>query len=345
MSKTDAGRFFEDFRLGEVLAHAPPRTLTEGDRALYAALYPSRHALTSSDAFARACGLPGAPLDPLLGFHVAFGATVPDVSLNAVANLGYAECRFLRLLRPGDELRARSEIIGLRPLSNGKAGIVWVRSVATLADEAPALEWARWVMVARRNPGADGPEAVVPDLAPAVAPEALVVPEGLDAGGWDVTLTGERWLWGDYAVGETIDHVDGATVQEAEHMLATRLWRNPAKVHFNVQARPDGRPLVYGGHVISLARALSCNGLANAPLIAAINAGAHAAPCFAGDTVYARSEILDRAETRHPGFGALRVRLVATKDRPAGDVPLKGPDGRHSEGVLLDLDYWALIPR
>lgn len=345
MSKTDAGRFFEDFRLGETLEHAIPRTLTEGDRALYAALYPSRFALTSSDAFARACGLDSAPLDPLLGFHVAFGRTVPDVSLNALANLGYAGCRFLRLLRPGDELRARSEVIGLRELSNRKAGVVWVRSTATLADGAPALEWSRWVMVAKRDPGEPAPETVVPELASAVAPEALVVPEGLDAAGWDVALTGERWRWGDYAPGEIIDHVDGATVQEAEHMLATRLWQNPARVHFNVQARPDGRPLVYGGHVVSLARALTGNGLANAPLIAAINAGTHAAPCFAGDTVYARSEVLDRAETANRGFGALRLRLVAVKNRPAGEAPLKGPDGKHAEGVLLDLDYWALIPK
>jgi hypothetical protein len=58
-------------------------------------------------------------------------------------------------------------------------------------------------------------------------------------------------------------------------MLATRLWQNTAKVHFNTEARPDGNRLVYGGHIISMARALSFNGLANAQLIAAINAGAH----------------------------------------------------------------------
>ena len=95
--------------------------------------------------------------------------------------------------------------------------------------------------------------------------------------------------------------------------------------------------------MISLARALSFNGLANAAAVAAINAGAHANPCFAGDTVQAWSEVLDKAETDAPGVGALRLRLVAVK---AGAEPfaIKGADGKYAPQVLLDLDYWALVP-
>jgi 2-methylfumaryl-CoA hydratase len=344
-AKTNPGNFFEDFRLGQKIVHATPRTLTDGDRALYGALYPSRFALQSSDVFARTCGLPRAPLDTLLGFHVAFGKTVPDISLNAVANLGYADCRFLRPVYAGEDLWARSEVIGLKQNSNGRTGVVWVRSTAYDGDVEPVMSWVRWVMVRKRDADAPAPETVVPDLPKAVAPEALSVPHGLDFSAHDDTLSGEPHRWEDYEPGEIIDHVDGVTVQEAEHMMATRLWQNTAKVHFNVQARDDGRPLIYGGHVISLARALSFNGLANAHLIAAINGGAHVAPCFAGDTVYARSEVLNRAETANPTIGALRLRLVAVKNRPAGTAPVRDEAGKYAEGVLLDLDYWALIPR
>ncbi|MEM6744588.1 MAG: MaoC family dehydratase [Pseudomonadota bacterium] len=341
-AKTTPGNFFEDFAVGQVLRHATPRTLTDGDRALYTALYPTRFALPSSDDFARACGLPRAPLEDLIGFHVAFGKTVPDVSLNAVANLGYAECRFLRPLFPGDTLSTASEVIGLRELSNGTAGVVWVRSTAALADGAPALEWTRWVMVRKRDPDAPAPEPVVPELAPAVAAADLVVPEGLDFSAYDFAAAGERWRMSDYAPGEVIAHVDGVTVEEAEHMMATRLWQNTAKVHFNVQAREDGRRLIYGGHVISLARALSFNGLANAQVIAAINGGVHAAPCFAGDTVYAWSEVIETAETSAPGVGAIRLRLIASTSPEPG--PTQGEDGKPAPGILLDLDLWALGP-
>lgn len=343
-AKTDPGNFFEDFAVGQVIEHATPRTVTEGDRALYGAIYPTRFALPSSAEFAASIGLPAHPVEELVGFHIAFGKTVPDVSLNAVANLGYAECRFHVPVVPGDTLRTRSEVIGLKENSNGRTGVVWVRSTATNQRGEVAIDWARWVMVHKRDAGAPAPETVVPSLAQSVAAEDLVVPPGLDFSSYDVAAAGSPHRFGDYEVGERIDHVDGVTLTDAEHMMATRLWQNTAKVHFNTEARPDGNRLVYGGHVISLARALSFNGLANAQLVAAINAGAHVAPAFAGDTLYAWSEVLDKAEVDAPGVGALRLRLVATKGRDE-TMTLRTDDGKYADGVLLDLDYWAFVPR
>ncbi len=343
MTKTNPGNFFEDFTLGQVIDHATPRTVTDGDRAVYGAIYPTRFALPSSAEFAAASGLSDAPVEELIGFHVAFGKTVPDVSLNAVANLGYAECRFHRPVLTGDTLRTSSEVIGLKQNSNGKTGVVYVRSTATNQGGEVAIDWVRWVMVHKRNHDAPAPDTTVPELVDAVAAEDLIVPDGLDFTNYDVAAAGEPYRWGDYEVGERIDHVDGVTLSEAEHMMATRLWQNTAKVHFNTEARPDGNRLVYGGHIISMARALSFNGLANAQMIAAINAGAHTAPAFAGDTVYAWSEVLDKAETPAPGVGALRLRLVATKGRDEA-MTLRNDDGKYAPGVLLDLDIWVLIP-
>ncbi|MFD4324298.1 MaoC family dehydratase [Nocardioides sp. NPDC058538] len=351
MSKTNPGNFFEDFQVGQVIEHATPRTVTEGDRAAYGSLYPTRFAVPSSAAFAASVGLEQHPVEELIGFHIAFGKTVPDVSLNAVANLGYAECRFHRPVVPGDTLSTKSEVIGLKQNSNGKSGVVYVRSTATNQRGEVAIDWARWVMVHKRNQAAAAPETVIPELAKAVDAKNLIVPKGLDFSAYDFTAAGEPHRLADYEVGEKIDHVDGVTLTESEHQQATRLWQNTAKVHFNVEARPDGRNLVYGGHIISLARALSFNGLANAQLVAAINAGAHTSPAFAGDTVYAWSEVLDRVETDAPGVGALRLRLVATKGRDES-MTLRGEDpstgsgqaAKYAPGVLLDLDYWALIP-
>ncbi|MDJ0630770.1 MAG: MaoC family dehydratase [Rhodobacter sp.] len=341
MAKTNPGRFFEDYAVGQVIAHAVPRTVSGGERALYHALYPARHAIHSSDEFAERCGLNKSPIDDMAAFHLVFGKTVPDISLNAVANLGYAEGRWLKPVYPGDTLRSDSEVIGVKQNSNGKSGVVWVRTRGMNQWDEPVLEYVRWVMVRKRDPGAPAPRTVIPDLAEAVAPEALVIPEGLDFLQYDFGLAGESHRWADYEIGEKIDHVDAVTIEEAEHMLATRLWQNTAKVHFDATARPDGKRLIYGGHVISLARALSFNGLANAQMIVGLNAGAHANPCFAGDTVRAWSEVLDKAETPAPGVGAVRLRLVATKGAP---FALRGEDGKYLPDALLDLDYWALMP-
>ena len=342
MSKTNAGRFFEDYAVGQVIVHAVPRTVSGGERALYHALYPARHALYSSDAFAQNCGLPASPIDDLAAFHVVFGKTVPDVSLNAVANLGYAEGRWLLPVYPGDTLRSESEVIGVKQNSNGKTGVVWVRTRGLNQNDAVVMEYVRWVMVRKRDVDAAAPETVVPELKGSLDASDLMIPAGLDFTGYDFALAGEPHRWGDYEVGEKIDHVDGVTIEEAEHMMATRLWQNTAKVHFDATFRPDGQRLIYGGHVISMARALSFNGLANAQIIVGLNAGAHANPCFSGDTVRAWSEVLDKAETGAPGVGAVRLRLVATKE--AGPMELKGEDGKYLPHVLLDLDYWALMP-
>ena len=342
MAKTNPGRFFEDYQMGQVLHHAVPRTVKMGERALYHALYPARHALYSSDQFAQACGLPFSPLDDMVAFHVVFGKTVPDVSLNAVANLGYAEGRWLAPVWPGDTLRSESEVIGLKQNSNGKTGVVYVRTRGMNQHDEVVMEYCRWVMVRKSNLDAPAPETVVPDLAKVVPADQLVLPQGLDFTGYDFTLAGEPHRLGDYEIGEKIDHVDGVTIEEAEHMLATRLWQNTAKVHFDATFRPDGQRLIYGGHVISMARALSFNGLANAQMVVGLNGGAHANPCFAGDTVKAWSEVLDKAETIAPGVGAIRLRLVATKG--GNPFALKGDDGKYLPEVLLDLDYWALMP-
>jgi 2-methylfumaryl-CoA hydratase len=93
------------------------------------------------------------------------------------------------------------------------------------------------------------------------------------------------------------------------------------------------------------ARALSFNGLANAFRIAAINGGRHVAPLFAGDTVYAWSEILAKAEVRgRDNVGALRIRTVAAKNQPCENFPSEEGGAAHP-ALILDLDYWALMPR
>jgi 2-methylfumaryl-CoA hydratase len=347
--KTASGNFFEEFRLGQKLVHATPRTVGLGESALYTALYGSRFALQSSDRLARRVGFAQSPLDPLLVFHIVFGKSVPDISLNAVANLGYAEGTFCKPVYPGATLRAESEVIGLKENSNRQTGVVYVRTAGYDDNEDCVLAYARWVMVRKRDAAAAIREERVPELASAVPVGALLTPPDIDFKKLDLQASGSPYVWDDYQPGEKIDHVDGVTVEEAEHMMATRLYQNTARVHFNLHAERDsrfGKRLIYGGHVISLARAISFNGLANALVIAAINGGRHVNPLFAGDTVFAWSMVLDKAEL--PGradCGALRLRLVATKNLPCSEFPDKDASGRYPENVVLDFDYWSLMPR
>ena len=201
---------------------------------VYQALFGPRFAVQSSEAFARKIGYAHAPLDDLLVFHVVFGKTVPDISLNAVANLGYADCRFLKPVYAGATLNAVSEVIGLRENANRKTGIVYVRSRGFDQTGDCVLDYVRWVMVRKRDESAPAPSETVPELPKAVQPAQLgaACPK-IDAAAYDNALAGSAYRFGDYNVGEKIDHVDGVTVEEAEHMIATRLYQNTARIHFN----------------------------------------------------------------------------------------------------------------
>src|SRR4029078_4282285 len=132
-----------------------------------------------------------------------FGKTVPDISLNAIANLGYAECRFLAPVFPRDTLTAASEVIGVPENSNHVSGVVYVRTSGRNQRGETVLEYVRWVMVRKRDKASPEPEPVVPKLAERVDPATLgkAVPT-LDLAGYDFTLAGAPHRWSDYSVRE-----------------------------------------------------------------------------------------------------------------------------------------------
>ena len=206
------------------------------------------------------------------------------------------------------------------------------------------LGYCRWVMVRKRDADAPAPEPVTPTLADAVPALELMVPPGLDFTRYDFALAGEPWRWGDYAIGERIDHVDRVTIEEAEHMLATRLWQNTAKVHFDATFREDGRRLIYGGHVISLARALTLQRARQRP-------GRRR-----DQRRHPRQPLLRRRHRRRLVRGARQGRdrsrpgsarcgCARSRPRPAPPAFARLDEaGKYLPEVLLDLDYWVLVP-
>ena len=357
MGKAQAGNFFEDFELGATLRHPTPRTVHGGDLSLYIGLTGDRRPINSSTELAKSLGYKREVVHDLLAFHIVFGKSVGQISLNAVANLGYANVLFQRPVYPGDTLRAESEVIGLRETSSGKTGIVYVTTRGLNQMDEEVLRFHRWVLVHKRHPELSSRGYESPSLPKEVAVADLPVPEALKLSRFSDLrwVTGGTYLWGDYEVGERIDHIDGMTIDEVDHATATRLYQNTAKVHFNahqMESSRFGKRLIYGGHIISVAHSLAFNGLENVLCISAWNGGTHANPTFAGDTIYAWTEVLDKQEL--PGrddLGALRLRMIAVKnvDPTRDEVPLRITNDQHKQAydprVVLDLDYWGLIPR
>jgi 2-methylfumaryl-CoA hydratase len=349
-NKSPRGNFFEDFKIGQVFQHATPRTVSDGDSALYIALTGARQVLHSAQPVAHAMGYQNRTIDDLLAFHIALGKTVPDISINAIANLGYAQVQFVRPIYAGDTISAKSTVVGLKQNSDGKSGIVYVQCEALNQDHQVVISWIRWVMVRKSNLDTPAPETVIPELSKVVDARYLNIPSNVEYDGFDTSITGSSFVWDDYEIGEVINHPSGMTVDESDHTLATKLYQNPARLHFDASKSTYGKRLVFGGHVMSVCRALSYEGLENALSIAAINGGAHCNPTFGGDTLYAHSEVLDRWEI--PGrtdVGALRLRLIGVKEKPLRFLSdaastINGKQS-YNPNVVLDLDYTVLMPR
>lgn len=346
------GNFFEDYFIGQHFRHPTPRTVTQADASLHIAFTGARQPVFCARPLATAMGYRDMPMDDILVFNIAFGKTVADISANAVANLGYADIRFLRPVYAGDTLRAQSDVIGLKPTSKGDSGVVYVRSTAFNQNEEPVLTWIRWVLVRKADQQAQDPDKYVPDMPEMVSADNLTVPPINVSTDAMTDVTGTQRFWDDYSEGERIDHPAGMTLDESDHTLATKLYQNTAKVHFDALAMkqtPHGRRLIYGGHVISVCRALSYDGLENVLGILAINGGSHNAPTFAGDTLYCFTQVKEKiALPGRSDIGALRLRLVGLKNTaPQGLADTIEKDGkpRPHPAIVLDLDYTVMIPR
>ncbi len=348
--KTPSGNYFEDFKLAQVFEHAVPRTITEADATLYLALTGSRFALHCAKPIAESSGFKQTPLDNLLVFHIAFGKTVNDISLNAVANLGYAEVEFKQSCYAGDTLFVSSEVIGLKENSNGKNGVVYVRSKAVNQNNLEVVSWIRWVMVEKKTHGLTNSKSIIPEFKKQLTANKLNLPKN-NFDNWQASFSDNQIRFDEINIGDSIFHRDGITINDSEHSMATRLFQNNARVHFDqhlMDTSVHGKRLVYGGFIISLCRSLSYNGLGNLLWLSAINGGTHANPCFAGDTVYCLSEIIDKQIiTGRDDVGLVRVRMLGIKNDMPDDMDYiyREVDGRNQyhKNLVLDLDYWAVV--
>jgi 2-methylfumaryl-CoA hydratase len=346
-NKISQGRFFEDFTIGETIVHPLPRTITDGDVSFYIALTGSRFALHSSDLLARQMGYKKRPLDDILVFHIVFGKSVTDVSLNAIANLGYAEVTFPNPVFAGDTVRLESTVIGLKENSNGKSGNVYVHSRGYNQNDDMVLSLKRWVMIHKRDHETSTGIKDIPELESVVAvTDDINIPE---FNSLDTTQTGCEYFWEDYEVGERLNHAEGITIDNSDHTLATKLYQNNAKLHFDhhmMKSSRMGQRLIYGGVVISLCRTISFNGLGNAMWLYSINGGTHANPTFARDTIYCFSEVLEKIAHPRKDIGFLRLRTVGLKNiTPVEVESVRDEDNKYHSYVVLDLDYTVVVPK
>jgi 2-methylfumaryl-CoA hydratase len=338
--RKQTGHFLEDFRPGQIFRHKGGKTLTEGLFTTFTEFSMTANPLAKNARYARAYGFEGLVCPPGLAMLVAFSQTVEDVSENARANLEYLDMRFGAPLYVGDTVEVETKVLGVRPsTSHPNLGIVHVQSTARknvgARDEAVVLTWQRKVQVYKRDASAPlHPGEVPPDR---VECELRLPPyDPARAYGALAHLSSPDSYFEDLEPGTLIEHSRGRTMTD-EHIHLTAILDNTSQVHCNQfmidldpQRYVGGRLIIFGGIPFVLCLGLSSPDVGdNALGDIAYRTGRHTAPLFAGDTVFAATEVLGRREyPGRPDLGILDTRLLGHKfERDGGAAHADAPPG------------------
>ncbi len=315
------GNFLEHFRVGHVFRHKVGKTVTEGLYNAFTEYTMTTNPLHKNVEYARRYGYAGLIAPPGLVMNIVFSQSVEDISENARANLEYVDMRFGAPVYIGDTIEAASTVLGVAPSKRDTdRGVVHVQTSGRNQRGEIVLAYERKVQVWKR------------DLAAAVDARTVEAPP-LQVSPWlppydpgrryadSAHLTSPDTYVEDFHAGDVIEHARGRLVT-SEHIALTCMLDNTSQVHCNqhmIDRNPErflgGQLIVYGGIPFNLSLGLSCPDVAdNALADVRYATGRHTAPIFAGDTVFATTEIRGvRDYEGRPDLGLVDVALRGHK--------------------------------
>ena len=315
------GNFLEDFKIGSVLRHKVGKTVSEGLVNAFTEFSMTTNPLHKNRRYAQLYGYRDMILPPGLVMAVVFSQSVEDISENARANLEYVDMRFGAPVCAGDTLQSTSIVLGVTPSSKDKSlGVVHVQTTGRNQHDEVVLTYERKVQVWKNDV-----DAVVVKAATAAPPVAceLVLPRYDAATPYRSLshLSNADTYFEDFTVGDTIEHSRGRTMT-SEHIALTAMLDNTSQVHCNqymIDRNPErfvgGQLIIFGGIPFQLCLGLSCPDVADNSLGDLVyKTGRHSAPLFAGDTVFASTEIAGRRDLPgRPDLGRLETILRGHK--------------------------------
>jgi itaconyl-CoA hydratase len=146
------GRVFEDFEVGDVYEHPLGRTVLAADNVWFTCLTMNANPIHFDVEYSSRTEF-GKPLvNSCFTLALVTGQSVIDLTVNAVANLGWDEVRLPNPLFEGDTVYARSEVLETRESkSRPKAGIVRVKTTGVNQHGTPVITFTRTFMVWKRG--------------------------------------------------------------------------------------------------------------------------------------------------------------------------------------------------
>lgn len=316
------GNFLEDFEVGALLRHKVGRTLTEGLFNAFTEFSMTTNPLSKNRRYAERYGFRGMVAPPGLVMALVFSQSVEDISENARANLEYIDVRFGAPIYLGDTIEAESLVLGVRvSSSNPNLGVVHVQTTGRNQDGAVVLTYQRKVQVWRGSATAEVREASTAEVADVACAPWLPPYDPAKRYAELAHLTNSDTYFESFNAGDVLEHWRGR-VMTTEHIALTAMLDNTSQVHCNqhmIDQEPEkylgGQLIVFGGIPFNLCLGLSCPDVAdNAITDLRYATGRHTAPIFAGDTVFAATEIRDKRDfDGRPDLGVVATTLRGHK--------------------------------
>ncbi len=320
--RKERGHFLEDFRVGQTFRHKVGKTITEGLLSAFTDFTMTTNPLHKNLRYAQRYGFRGLVVPPGLVMNVVFSQSVEDISENARANLEYVDMRFGVPVFVGDTLEVTTTVLGVKPSSRDPdRGVVHVQTTGYNQEGEVVLTFQRKVQVWKNRLEAPVEEAELTPI-PSV-PCSLTLPPYDPSRNYRelAYLTQEDTYFEDFNPGDLIEHSRGRTLM-TEHMMLTAMLDNTSQVHTNqflIDQNPKryigGQLIVYGGIPFNLCLGLSCPDVAdNALADIRYASGRHSGPVFAGDTLFASTEIKGKEDfPGRPDLGVLQTVLRGHK--------------------------------
>jgi acyl dehydratase len=146
------GRVFEDFVVGDVYEHPLGRTILDADNVWFACITMNTNPIHFDGEYASKTEFKKRLVNSCFTLSLVTGQSVTDLTMNAVANLGWDEVRLPHPLFEGDTVYSRSEVLETRESkSRPNVGIVRVKTTGVNQDQTPVIEFTRTFMVWKRG--------------------------------------------------------------------------------------------------------------------------------------------------------------------------------------------------
>jgi len=154
--REDIGRYYEDFKVGDVYEHRPGRTISETDNTWFTLLTMNTHPLHFDRAYAEKSEFGQLLVNSTLTLSIVAGMSVSDTSQKAIANLGWTDISLTAPVFVGDTIYAESEVLDKRESkSRPTQGIVKIKTIGKKADGTVFMSYERSMLVPKRGHGVD----------------------------------------------------------------------------------------------------------------------------------------------------------------------------------------------